>query len=110
MLLAKIYLYTFLTVGFFVFLYFFPVGLWITARFSGVAVGLFELVFMSIRKVPPSIIVDALIIATKAGLKLTTTEVETHYLAGGNVPSVIKALISADKANICLSFKQATSH
>ena len=95
--------------GLIIFLYFIPLNLWITALFSGVKVGLFELIFMRIRKVPPSVIVDGLIVATKAGLDITTTEVETHYLAGGNVPSVIKALISADKANINLSFKQATA-
>ena len=94
---------------FFVFLYFVPVNLWITAIFSGVRVGLFELVFMRIRKVPPRIIVGSLITATKAGLKVTLTELETHYLAGGNVPTVIKALISADKANITLDFKQSTA-
>ncbi|HEX9650855.1 MAG TPA: flotillin-like protein FloA [Cyclobacteriaceae bacterium] len=94
---------------FFVFLYFVPVNLWITAIFSGVSVGLFELVFMRIRKVPPRIIVESMITATKAGLKLTTTELETHFLAGGNVPNVIRALISADKANITLDFKQATA-
>lgn len=93
----------------FVFLYFVPVNLWITAQFSGVRVGLLELVFMRIRKVPPRIVVDSMITATKAGLEVTTTELETHYLAGGNVPSVIKALISADKANINLEFKQATA-
>lgn len=93
----------------FVFLYFVPVNLWITARFSAVKVGLLELVFMRIRKVPPRIVVDAMITATKAGLDLTTTDLETHYLAGGNVPTVIKALISADKANINLGFKQATA-
>ena len=92
-----------------IFLYFIPVNLWITAVFSGVRVGLFELVFMRIRKVPPSIIVNQMIIATKAGLKVTTTELETHYLAGGHVPLVIKALISSDKANIALDFKQATA-
>ena len=96
-------------VGIFIFLYFFPINLWITALFSGVQVGLLELVFMRIRKVPPRVIVESLITATKAGLKVTTSEIETHYLAGGNVPSVIKALISADKANINLSFKQATA-
>ena len=69
----------------FVFLYFVPVNLWITAIFSGVKVGLFELVFMRIRKVPPGIIVTSMITATKAGLSVTTTELETHYLAGGNV-------------------------
>ena len=93
----------------FVFLYFVPVNLWITAQFSGVKVGLLELVFMRIRKVPPRIVVDSMITATKAGLQVSTTELETHYLAGGNVPSVIKALISADKANINLEFKQATA-
>ena len=93
----------------FVFLYFVPVNLWITAQFSDVRVGLLELVFMRIRKVPPRIVVDAMITATKAGLDLTTTDLETHYLAGGNVPTVIKALISADKANISLEFKQATA-
>ncbi len=105
---------------FFTFLYFVPVNLWITAIFSGVRVGLLELVFMRIRKVPPSVIVNSLITATKAGLEipesegsparpLKTQELETHYLAGGNVPQVIKALISADKANINLTFKQATA-
>ncbi len=93
----------------FVFLYFVPINLWITAIFSGVKVGLFELVFMRIRKVPPRIIVESMITATKAGLDVSTTELETHYLAGGNVPNVIKALISADKANINLTFKQATA-
>lgn len=92
-----------------IFLYFVPVSLWITALFSGVKVGLAELIFMRIRKVPPSLIVNSMINATKAGIDVTTTELETHYLAGGNVPNVIKALISADKANIPLSFKQATA-
>ncbi|MEP5105591.1 flotillin-like protein FloA [Ekhidna sp.] len=105
---------------FFIFLYFVPVNLWITAIFSGVRVGLLELVFMRIRKVPPSIVVNSLITATKAGLmtqdeeggnkrQLKTQELEAHYLAGGNVPQVIRALISADKANIELTFKQATA-
>jgi len=92
-----------------VFLYFFPISLWITALFSGVRISLLELVFMRIRKVPPSLIVNSMITATKAGIPLTSEELETHYLAGGNVPRVIKALISADKANIPLSFKQATA-
>ena len=94
---------------FFVFLYFVPVNLWITALFSGVRVGLFELVFMRIRKVPPRVIVESLITATKAGLKLTSNDLETHYLAGGHVPSVIKALISAHMANINLTFQQAAA-
>jgi uncharacterized protein YqfA (UPF0365 family) len=65
--------------------------------------------FMRIRKVPPGVIVREMITAIKAGLQVTTSDLETHYLAGGNVPNVIKALISADKANINLSFKQATA-
>ena len=107
-------------IGVFIFLYFVPINLWITAIFSGVRVGLLELVFMRIRKVPPSIIVNQLITATKAGLSIEDDQsktkrnmkssyLETHYLAGGDVPLVIKALISAEKANISLSFRQATA-
>jgi uncharacterized protein YqfA (UPF0365 family) len=96
-------------VGFFMFMYFVPVGLWITAIFAGVRVTIGELIGMRIRKVPPGIIVNSLITATKAGLTVTTRELETHYLAGGDVPNVIRALISAEKANISLSFKQATA-
>ncbi|MBC6612978.1 flotillin-like protein FloA [Hymenobacter sp. BT507] len=92
-----------------VLLYFFPINLWITAIFSGVRISLLQLVFMRVRKVPPSLIVNSLITSSKAGLQITPNELETHYLAGGNVPSVIKALISADKANIPLDFKQATA-
>ncbi|WP_425550442.1 flotillin-like protein FloA [Algivirga pacifica] len=97
-------------VGFFVFIYFVPVNLWITAIFSGVRISLFQLVIMRIRKVPPRVIVNSMITSTKAGLTtVTTADLETHYLAGGHVPSVIKALISAEKANIPLSFKQAAA-
>jgi uncharacterized protein YqfA (UPF0365 family) len=96
-------------VVFFMFMYFVPVGLWISAIFSGVSVTIGELIGMRIRKVPPGIIVNSLITATKAGLIVTTRELETHYLAGGDVPNVIRALISAEKANISLTFKQATA-
>jgi uncharacterized protein YqfA (UPF0365 family) len=96
-------------VGLFMFLYFIPVGLWITAVFANVKVTLGELFGMRVRKVPPGIIVNSLITATKAGLDVTTRDLETHFLAGGNVPNVIRALISADKANIHLDFKQATA-
>jgi len=64
---------------------------------------------MRIRKVPPGVILNALISATKAGLKIDRDSLEAHYLAGGNVFSVVKALISADKANIQLDFKAATA-
>jgi len=107
--LAFIFIVFISIIGFFMFMYFVPVGLWITAVFAGVKVTIGELIGMRIRKVPPGVIVNSLITATKAGLVVTTRELETHFLAGGNVPNVIRALISADKANISLSFKQATA-
>lgn len=98
-----------LIIGLIILSYFIPVRLWFTARISNVRVSLVQLVLMRFRKVPPSLIVNALITSTKAGLKITPNEMETHYLAGGNVNNVIKALISADKANISLDFKMATA-
>ncbi len=87
-----------------------PVNLWITAIFSGVRLGLLELVAMRIRNVRPRKIVLPLINASKAGLKeITASDLETHFLAGGSVEEVVKALIAADKANIDLSFKQAAA-
>jgi uncharacterized protein YqfA (UPF0365 family) len=91
------------------FLYFVPVNLWITAVFSNVRISIMNLILMRLRKVPPSIVVNAMINSTKSGLNITTNEIETHFLAGGNVNNVIKALISADKANIPLTFKMATA-
>lgn len=91
------------------FLYLIPIPLWISAVASGVWVNLFQLIFMRLRKVPPSLVVNSLINASKAGLSLSRDEIEAHYLAGGHVPSVIKALISADKANIDLDFKRAAA-
>jgi len=87
-----------------------PIGLWITAIFSGVRVKLVDLIFMRFRKVPPGLIVKSLILATKAGITDVNSQLlETHFLAHGNVVNVIKALIVADKANLDLSFKQATA-
>jgi uncharacterized protein YqfA (UPF0365 family) len=96
-------------IGLFILFSFIPIRLWLAARFSGVSIGIFSLIGMRIRQVPPKIIVQALISSTKAGLKVTSNELETHYLAGGNVLQVITALISADKAGIQLSFKTATA-
>ncbi len=96
--------------GLIVFLYFIPVGLWITAFFSGVRVKLVrDLVGMRLRKVSPAIIVKPLITAHKAGIYLEAPQLEAHYLAGGAVQKVVNALISADKANIDLSFERATA-
>ncbi len=89
--------------------YFIPVGLWFTALVSGVRVSLLQLVLMRWRRVPPRIIVNSMIAATKAGLSLRRDDLEAHLLAGGQVQQVVNALISADKANIELDFKTATA-
>lgn len=95
--------------GLWVIFYFIPVGLWFSALVSGVRISLLQLVLMRWRKIPPAIIVNSLIAATKAGLKLNRNELEAHFLAGGRIKSVINALISADKANMNLDFKLATA-
>ncbi len=93
-----------------IFFYFVPFLLWISAKVSGVNISLIQLFLMRIRKVPPTVIVRAMIEAHKAGLKqLTRDELEAHYLAGGHVERVVHALVSASKANIDLSFQMATA-
>ena len=92
-----------------VFVYYVPVGLWFQALVSGVHTSLIQLMFMRFRKVPPSVIVNNMINATKAGLKLSQNELEAHYLAGGNVTNVVQALISSSKANMNLDFRTATA-
>ncbi|MFN3596846.1 MAG: flotillin-like protein FloA [Rubricoccaceae bacterium] len=93
-----------------IFFYLVPLRLWITAITSGVSVKLGrDLVGMRLRNVPPSKIVLPLITAHKAGIRLTPPMLEAHYLAGGHVQQVVEALISADKANIDLSFERATA-
>jgi uncharacterized protein YqfA (UPF0365 family) len=86
-----------------------PVRLWVEAVFAGVRVGIGDLIGMRLRKVNPAGVVRPLIAATKAGLQLTTRELEAHFLAGGHVDRVVKALISADKANLGMSFEQAAA-
>jgi len=91
-------------------LYYVPIGLWVTAFFSGVRVKLIrDLVGMRLRKVPPAVIVKSLITAHKAGIAVDPPNLEAHFLAGGHVQKVVNALISADKANIDLSFERATA-
>ncbi len=94
-------------VFFILFAWLIPVRLWIAAWASGAHVGLFTLVAMRIRRVTPKHIVEPRIAAVKAGLNLQLDQLESHYLAGGNVNAVVTALISADKANIELSFDRA---
>ncbi len=90
--------------------YYVPIGLFITAYFSGVKLNIFkDLVGMRLRKVPPVIIVRSMITAIKAGIKIEQPNLEAHYLAGGNVIKVIQALVSADKANLGLSFERAAA-
>jgi uncharacterized protein YqfA (UPF0365 family) len=96
-------------VGIYILFFFIPVALWFSALLSGVRISLIQLVFMRWRKVPPNVIVRALIEGTKAGLKLNRDELEAHYLAGGHVSQVTHALVSASKANIDLPFQMATA-
>jgi len=85
------------------------IGLWIQALVSGAKVGLFNIIFMRFRKVPPKLIVESKIMAVKAGIEIATDSLESHFLAGGNVSRVIQALIAADKANIELAFNRASA-
>lgn len=92
-----------------VFLYLVPIRLWVAAWSSGASVGLVTLIGMRLRRVPPSTVVTARISAVKAGLAISTNDLEAHYLAGGNVVRVVQALISADKANIEMPFQRAAA-
>ena len=96
-------------VGLWIIFYFIPIGLWFQALVSGVKISLLQLVFMRWRKVPPGLLVRAMIEGTKAGLEINRNELEAHYLAGGHIERVVHALVSASKANIELSFKMATA-
>ncbi|WP_416197750.1 MAG: flotillin-like protein FloA [Sporanaerobacter sp.] len=88
---------------------FVPVGLWITAFFSGVKVSISNLIGMRLRRVVPSRIVNPMIKATKAGLDISVNELEAHYLAGGNVNVLVDALIAAQRAEIPLEFERAAA-
>ena len=97
-ILAVILLFTFV-----------PIGLWISALAAGVKVGIFDLIGMRLRRVSPSKIVNPQIKAEKAGLNVTASKLEAHYLAGGNVDKVIDALIAAQRAAIDLHFEKAAA-
>ena len=96
-------------VGVVVFFYFVPVRVWVAAIFSGARTSIPTLIAMRLRRVNPATIVNARIAALKAGLDVTTNDLESHYLAGGNVVAVVNALISASKANIPLTFNKAVA-
>ncbi|NMA55524.1 MAG: flotillin-like protein FloA [Firmicutes bacterium] len=88
---------------------FIPIGLWISAQAAGVKISIMGLVGMRLRRVPPSRIVHPLIKAIKAGLDLTSNQLEAHFLAGGNVDRVVNALIAAHRAGIPLTFERAAA-
>ena len=99
-------------IGLVLLLYFVPLGLWIQAGVSigWGKIGMIKLVIMRIRKIPPKMVADGIINLHRAGLDFVISEeLETHFLAGGNVLNVVDALIAADKANITLDFKTATA-
>ncbi len=90
-------------------LYLVPIPLWIAAWASGAYVGLFTLIGMRLRRVPPATVVTARISSVKAGIDISINDLEAHFLAGGNVVRLVNAMISADKANIPLPFKRAAA-
>lgn len=86
------------------------ISLWFQAFVSGTPISLFNIIGMSLRKIPPKVIVNARINAYKAGLKqISVADLETHFLAGGRVTEVVWAMIAADKANIDLDWRRATA-
>ena len=85
------------------------INLWIQALVSGARVSLLAIVFMRFRKVPPKLIVESKIMAVKAGIKISTNDLESHFLAGGDVSRVVQSLIAADKAKIDLVFNRAAA-
>ncbi len=86
------------------------ISLWFQAFVSGTPIPLFNIIGMSLRKIPPRVIVNARINSFKAGLKeITVSDLETHYLAGGHVTELVTAMIAADKANIPLDWRRATA-
>jgi uncharacterized protein YqfA (UPF0365 family) len=108
-LIGLIFIALFVVLFLSLFFRFVPVGLWITAYFSGVKVKISNLVGMRLRRVVPSMIVQPMIKATKAGLIIDITELEAHHLAGGDVNMVIDALIAAQRADIDLGFEKAAA-
>ncbi|MFN2449805.1 MAG: flotillin-like protein FloA [Candidatus Baltobacteraceae bacterium] len=96
-------------VVFFTFLYYFPLGLWFSAVAAGVPLSMFSLIRMRLMRVPPSLIVTNLITARKAGLPLTVDQLQSHYMAGGNIENVVRAMIAAQRAQIPLEWQRAAA-
>ena len=87
-----------------------PIRIWISAVASNVKVGIFNLVGMKLRRVPPAKIVFPLIKAVKAGIHVKVNQLEAHFMAGGNVDNVVNALIAAERAGMNLSFEIGRAH
>ena len=94
---------------FFVFLYYFPIGLWIRTIAAGVPLSIISLIRMRLIGIPPSVIVNNLVRARKAGLALTVDQMQSHFLAGGNVENVVLAMIAAQRAQIPLEWQRAAA-
>ncbi|MHB8985756.1 MAG: flotillin-like protein FloA [Eubacteriales bacterium] len=107
--IAAILMFFLIFIGVAVIFSFIPVGLWISALAAGVPVGIFTLIGMRLRRVPPAQIVNPLIKAVKAGVNVTVNQLEAHFLAGGNVDRVVNALIAAERAAIPLTFERAAA-
>jgi len=88
---------------------FVPLGLWVSALAAGVRIGIMQLVFMRLRRIPPGLIVNCKIKSQKAGLEISINQLEAHFLAGGNVDRVVNALIAAKRANIALSYEHGAA-
>ena len=108
-LVGSVFFIVLFIIGVAIFLHFVPLGLWISALAAGVNVGIFTLVGMRLRRVPPAQIVLPLIKANKAGLEVNVNQLEAHFLAGGDVDKVINALIAAQRAQIPLPFERAAA-
>lgn len=108
-IISLIFLAAIVIIAVSLFLRFVPLGLWITAFFSGVKINIGTLIGMRFRRVTPHHIIQPLIKATKAGLDLNADQLEAHYLAGGNVDDVIDALIASQRADIELEFEKAAA-
>lgn len=108
-LIGPLFFLLVIVIGISVFLHFVPLGLWISALAAGVRVGIFTLIGMRLRRVPPAQIVLPLIKANKAGLDVNVNQLEAHYLAGGDVDKVIDALVAAHRAQIPLPFERSAA-
>src|SRR5579864_3484962 len=94
---------------FFMFLYYFPIGMWFRTMAAGVPLSIGALIRMRIIGIPPSIIVTNLVRSRKAGLSLTVDQMQSHYLAGGNIENVVLAMIAAQRAQIPLEWQRAAA-